>query len=150
MLDLLKKLFNPAPEEKKIEIKDRIYIAACAMFIEVAKSDLSFDEVERTKIIDIMKKSFSLEEDYVKELMDLASQSVQKSISLYEFTPLINDRFSKEEKFALLKDLWRLVFADGRVDKYEEHLVKRIGNMIGTEHSDIIAAKLQVKEEMKI
>ncbi len=85
----------------------------------------------------------------LKSLLQLAAESVNKSISLYEFTPVINSSFTSEEKFALLKDLWRLVYVDDRLDKYEEHLVKRIGNMIGVEYSDIVAAKLQVKEEKK-
>jgi uncharacterized tellurite resistance protein B-like protein len=149
MLDALKKILSSKKETKTSSSQgdQKVHLAACSLFIEIAKADSSFDQVEKEKIISTMKKSFSLEEEYVHDLMELAAENVNKSISLYEFTPVINENFTLEEKFALLKDLWRLVYIDSTLDKYEEHLVKRIGNMIGVEYQDIVAAKLQAKAE---
>jgi len=151
MLDALKKILSVKKESQTSPSGNagKVHLAACALFIEIAKADSSFDQVEKEKIISIMKKSFSLEQEYVHELIELAADNVKRSISLYEFTPVINENFTPEEKFALLKDLWHLVYVDSTLDKYEEHLVKRIGNMIGVEYQDIVAAKLQAKAENK-
>jgi uncharacterized tellurite resistance protein B-like protein len=153
MFDFLKKILLPS-EEKQETIKvgsgRKLQIATCALFIELAKADSSFDDIEREKIIRIMKRTFDLEEDYIHDLIELASEHVEKSISLYEFTPIINDSFSPAEKYELLKNLWRLVYIDNELDKYEEHLVKRIGKMLNVEYTEIIAARMQVKEELNL
>lgn len=152
MFDFIKKILSPShekPNKFKVTSEKKVQVATCALFIELARADSNFNAAEKEKIISIMKKSFDLDENYVKELIELAAEKVDKSISLYEFTPVINESFPPEEKYELLKNLWRLVYIDNILDKYEEHLVKRIGKMLNVEYSDIIAAKLQIKEEVK-
>jgi len=134
---------EPANESKKLQI------ATCALLIEMADSDSEFTDAERKKIIKVMQKTFNLEKEYVDELIELSEESVRKSISIYEFTTTINENFSKDEKFELLKNLWRLVYIDETLNMHEDHLIKKIGNTLNMDHRDVIAAKLMVKEESK-
>jgi len=134
---------EPANESKKLQI------ATCALLIEMANSDSEFTDAERKKIIKVMQKTFNLEKEYVDELIELSEESVRKSISIYEFTTTINENFSKDEKFELLKNLWRLVYIDETLNMHEDHLIKKIGNTLNMDHRDVIAAKLMVKEESK-
>lgn len=150
MIKYLKEIFKqpleklePANESKKLQI------ATCALLIEMANSDSEFTDAERKKIIKVMQKTFNLEKEYVDELIELSEESVRKSISIYEFTTTINENFSKDEKFELLKNLWRLVYIDETLNMHEDHLIKRIGNTLNMDHRDVIAAKLMVKEEIK-
>jgi uncharacterized tellurite resistance protein B-like protein len=134
---------EPANESKKLQI------ATCALLIEMANSDSEFTDAERKKIIKVMQKTFNLEKEYVDELIELSEESVRKSISIYEFTTTVNKNFSKDEKFELLKNLWRLVYIDETLNMHEDHLIKKIGNTLNMDHRDVIAAKLMVKEESK-
>lgn len=150
MIKYLKEIFKqpleklePANESKKLQI------ATCALLIEMANSDSEFTDAERKKIIKVMQKTFNLEKEYVDELIELSEESVRKSISIYEFTTTINENFSKDEKFELLKNLWRLVYIDETLNMHEDHLIKKIGNTLNMDHRDVIAAKLMVKEESK-
>lgn len=150
MIKYLKEIFKqpleklePANESKKLQI------ATCALLIEMADSDSEFTDAERKKIIKVMQKTFNLEKEYVDELIELSEESVRKSISIYEFTTTINENFSKDEKFELLKNLWRLVYIDETLNMHEDHLIKKIGNTLNMDHRDVIAAKLMVKEESK-
>ncbi len=95
-----------------------------------------------------MREKFNLETEYINELLELAERKLKDTISLYEFTTVINEKFSLEEKFELLLNLWRLIYVDERLDNYEDHLIKLIGGMLNVEHRYIIAAKLMVKEEI--
>ena len=156
MIRYLKELFSlPAAEESKLKEgfkvneEKRLQIATCALLIEIAKADSEFTEDERKKIISVMKNTFNLEKDYADELLELSEEKIKESISIYEFSTTINQNFSKEEKFRLLENLWRLIYIDETLNAHEDHLIKKIGNTLNMEHKNIIAAKLIVKEEKK-
>ncbi|MCJ7554405.1 MAG: TerB family tellurite resistance protein [Ignavibacteriaceae bacterium] len=155
MFDYLRKILLPevnksvvSPESKpnKSEAK-KLEVATCALFVEMAKADGEFSEDERKKIVKAMKETFDLENEFVNDLIELSEQKIKESISIYEFTSTINDNFSKEDKFELMKNLWKLIYIDEKLNMYEDHLVKKIGGMLNLDHKKIIEAKLIVKEE---
>jgi uncharacterized tellurite resistance protein B-like protein len=156
MFDHLRKIFggDASPQIKVINSEDtsekkKLQIATCAVFLEMAKSDDKFTEEESRQIVSVMQKIFNLGKEYADELIDLAKSRLEQSISIYEFTGIINDNFSPDEKFELMKNLWRLIYTDQKLDKYEDQLVKKLGKMLHLEHKDVIAAKLMVKEEIE-
>ena len=154
MIKYLKELFS-LPSEKelaeglKVNEEKKLQVATCALLVEMAKADSEFTDDERKKIISVMKKTFNLDKEYVDELIELSEESIKKSVSIYEFTTTINENFSQDEKFELLKNLWRLIYVDETLNMHEDHLIKKIGNTLNMEHRDVIAAKLIVKEEKK-
>ena len=141
---------SPEPVEKSEESQHKkLQIATAALFIEMAKADGNFSDEERERVIHIMQNTFNLDEDCVNELIELSEKKLEESISVYEFTSIINDNFSREEKFELLEGLWKIIYVDDKLDKYEDRLVKVIGGLINVDHKDIINAKLLVKEKLK-
>ncbi len=158
MLNYLKKIFNgpEAPQQIKYEERPvsrdehdkKLKVATCTLFIEMAKADDNFTEEERDKIISIMKLTFNLEDECVSDLMELAEKRLENDDSIYDFTKIINQNFSNDQKFELLKNFWRLIYIDKKLDMYEDHLIKKIGGLINMGHEDIIGAKLLVKEEI--
>ncbi len=127
----------------------KLQIAACTLLVELGKADSNFTDDERKKIISIMENTFNIEEDYIKDLIELSEKEIDENDSIYEYTTLINENFTNDEKFELLKNLWRLIYIDNSLDKYEEHLVKKIGTLLNIEYTNIISTKLIVKEELK-
>lgn len=126
----------------------KVEVATCALFIELAKSDGEFSQEERDLIITQMKNLFSLEKKYIDDLMLLAEEKVKQSISIYEFTGIINKSFSQEEKIELLENLWKLIYRDEKLTAYEDHMIKRIGATMNIEHKQIINSKLWVKQQL--
>ena len=126
----------------------KLQLATCALFLEVAHADNNFEPDEKEKIISVMKEMFNLNDDETNELINQSDEMVKKSVSLYEFTDVINHHFSTEEKYEIIKNLWRLILVDEKINKYEEHFVRTINNNFHLEHADMIAAKLEVKNEM--
>ena len=157
MFDYLRKIILPpqdeisiqktysAPEESGI---NKVQVATSALLIEIAKADGDFSEDERKRVIDLMKEQFNLDEKCVNELLELSEQKVKDSISVYEFSSVINENFTQHEKLNLLKNLWRIIYEDGKLDSHEDRLIKIIGSTLNLEHKDVIGAKLFVKEEM--
>ncbi|MGD8306196.1 MAG: TerB family tellurite resistance protein [Ignavibacteria bacterium] len=125
----------------------QIQVATAAIFIELAGADGEFTEEERQHIIHSLKNRFDLEDEYVNELLDLSKKKLDESVSLYEFSGIINENFSTEDKFELLKNLWRLIYTDKKLDKYEDHIIKIIGGMLNMEHNKIINAKMLIRKE---
>ena len=134
---------------KKYSSETQLQIATCALFIEIANSDDDFSIEEKVFIEETMKNEFNLDDELVTELLALATQQTDESVSLYEFTDIINKSFGKDEKLIILKNLWRLVFADGKLDMYEEAFMRTISRNLHLEHSDMIATKLEVKNEIR-
>ncbi|GBD88649.1 tellurite resistance protein TerB [bacterium BMS3Abin03] len=133
-----------------IDSTKKLQIATAALFIEMAKSDGKFSAEERERIIGIMKNRFNLDDECVKELIDLSEIQLEESISLYGFADIINKQLTTADKKVLIKNLWRLIYTDARLDKYEDHLIKLIGGMLNLEHKQIIDAKMLVRYELGI
>ena len=133
------------PKEPKLK---KLQVATAALLVEIAEADGDFTDDERKRIIDLMKAEFNLDDECVKELLDLSEKKVKDSISVYEFTSVINESFNQQEKLELIKNLWRIIYQDGKLDSHEDRLIKIIGSTMNLEHRDVIGAKLFVKEEM--
>jgi uncharacterized tellurite resistance protein B-like protein len=150
MLSKIKDFFqeNIAIEEKTNEKKDsgkQVAIATCALLLEMAHTDDEFSEVEENEIKKIMQSEFALPDDKVNEIVKLSNEEREESLDLWQFTNLINENFSKEEKIKVIEYIWRVVYVDDNVDKYEEYLVRRLSYLLNVNHKDMIDAKLRVK-----
>ena len=87
---------------------ERIQVATCALLLEVAKSDYEFSSMEKTTIAAILKKEFQISAEAIEELMEIAKRRRKESIDLWEFTHLINENYSKEEKIKVVEAAWKV------------------------------------------
>ena len=152
MFDFLKSMIADQQNNETsvpVDNERRIQIATCALFLEIANADDEFSVKEEKFIESTMKKIFNLDDNTVMELIDLSTKQTERSVSIYEFTDIINHNFDQNSKYEILKNLWRLVFADGKLDQYEEYFMRKISGNLHLDHSDMIAAKMEVKEELK-
>jgi uncharacterized tellurite resistance protein B-like protein len=78
----------------------------------------------------------------------MAEDEVWKSTGFYEFTSLINKGLTYEEKVKVIEYLWEVALVDTHLDKYEEHTVRKIADLIYVAHEDFIEAKLRVKKQI--
>ena len=122
---------------------DEMMLSTCILLLEVSKSDDSYDDIERDKIITILAKKFKLDDKQTAILIQLADQKNQEMISLYDWTSIINEKYSYESKKELIKLLWDVAYADGRIDKYEDYTIRKISELIYVRHSDFIKAKIR-------
>ncbi|MEX0964987.1 MAG: TerB family tellurite resistance protein [Pseudohongiellaceae bacterium] len=150
MIESIKSFFD-----KKISIEasaqstdpslSKIDLTCAALLIEVMNSDHEFDEREHQEILAVLKQSYSVADEDLKELTKLAKDEARDATSLYEFTRLINDNFDAQQKVALIENMWRIAFSDERLDKYEDHLIRKISDLIYVSHSDFIKTKLKIR-----
>ena len=127
-------------EEEKISILDK---ACSALLIEVAFADKIFNDSEITSLKESLRDTYNLDEEIINELIADAESTVDESTSLYEYTRVVKDEFTYADKLELLTRIWKLAFADGNLDKFEDHLIRKISDLVHISHSDFIRIKLE-------
>lgn len=149
MIDLLKTFFdqklNPADSDNEDQKLKTYELAGAALMVELMQTDHQLDERESEEFIKVLRETFQLESNEVDQIISLAHEQADHATSLYEFTRLINDNYSYQDKVLLIENLWRLAFADEKLDKYEEGLIRRVADLIHVSHGDFIQAKLRIK-----
>ena len=123
--------------------KDEMVLSICVLLIEVSKSDDDYDDSEKEKIIELLKKQFSLNNDQIDILMMMADKKNDEIVSLHELTASLNKEYTYSEKKNVIKMLWDIAYSDGRIDKYEDYTIRKISDLLYIKHSDFIKAKLR-------
>ena len=131
---------NPGSPEP---FEDKMILSICVLLIEVSKSDDDYDDLEKEKIIDILKQKFSLKRDQIDVLIIMADKKNNEIISPHELTAGINKEYTYVEKKDLIKMLWDIAYSDGRIDKYEDYTIRKISDLLYVKHSDFMKAKLR-------
>ena len=121
--------------------ENKAILAICVLMIEVSKSDDNFDNVERDKILSILKSKYTLNDNQLETLMLIANQKNEDMISLYEWTSIINNNYEYGERVKILQSLWEVAHADNIIDKYEDYTIRKIADLIYVKHADFIKAK---------
>ena len=137
------------PEASPENETRRLQIATCVLLLEAAKTDEELSGLEEKMITRILKKEFDLSDEAVEELMEIAHSRREESVDLYEFTRLINEHYSRKEKMKIMEFVWKVIYADARLDKYEDHLIHKLAKLLRFHHHEMIEAKLKVLAESR-
>ena len=121
-------------------------LACAALLMEVARADHEVDPRETEATLAAIRSVLGVEESAIAELMGAAETEVTEGTSMFPHTRLINDRCTREQKCDILKAMWLVAFADGNIDRYEEHLIRRGAGLIHVDHSDFIHAKIEARD----
>ena len=132
---------TPAADTREQHREHGYQLATAALLIEMTRADYEVQSQERDAVTDAVRRAFDLSAQETEELVQLAESEADRATSLYEFTRLINTHFSPQEKIHLVELMWQVAFSDGDLDKYEEHLVRKVADLIYVSHRDFIRAK---------
>lgn len=141
-----KHLSPPAGDEAVGQ--DRLQLATAALLVEMSRADGTVQEDEQEAISRALGKSFDIGEDKTAELIQLAESEIADATCYHQFTSLINKNFSKQQKVQLVEMLWEVAYADAQMEKYEEHLLRRLSDLLYVPHHEFIHAKLRVQERL--
>ena len=135
----------PAPTTQALAGFPDNTLAACALLIEVTLADHEEDPTELAQIQKAMETQFGVSNDVFDTLLAAARLHVKQSVSFYEHTRVLNDGMTHKEKIELIGLMWSVAYADQHLDHYEEHLIRRVADLLYVDHSDFILAKLEAK-----
>ncbi len=150
MIDLVKRFFSQVPRDgataKEESGSHDIRIATCALFLEMSHIDGEFNESERDYVVSILRRDFGLSDEHAAALLEAAHGELKESIDLWQFTNLINQNYSVEEKLQIIETIWRIGYTDGKLDKHEDYLVHKLAKLLRLNHKQLIDAKLRAKK----
>jgi uncharacterized tellurite resistance protein B-like protein len=124
--------------------KHNLQVAVCALFLEICRIDETFTREEMDTLHSILRERFGLSLEDSDALIQEAGRELENSVDYWRFADLINKNYSNEEKIEIVETLWRIVFVDGKMDRYEHYLMNKLGNLLRLSHTQLIDAKLKV------
>ena len=143
LFEQFKKLIEVPDDEPQDD--NTIVLAAVSLMLEVARSDSGGEKVEHDLIRGILTKEFKVESELIDNLLEAGVEKVEDATDLFQFTQLINDQYSHEQKEGLIYAMWRVALADGKVQAIEDHIIRRVAGLIHVSHSDFIRLKLKAR-----
>ena len=150
LLDMFQAEFAPANQLEKTTAlsEEQKRLACAALLIEVAIVDNEFDAKELACLQKVLAKQFAISQEQSTELITFAQNECLESTSMYQFTQQVNTHCNPQDKFDLIKGMWRIAYADGELDKYEEYIIRKVADLIYVPHGDFIRAKHESRNRL--
>lgn len=136
----------PAPDADA-RPEHTLQLATAVLLIEVMQSDVECAFEEQAAILNILKERFQLSDAEVKALTERGQHASRNANDLHQFTSLINRELELPEKIQIVEYLWQVAYADGHISAHENHLMRRLADLLHISHGDYIAAKMKAKPE---
>ena len=139
MFNFFKKNISKDIDDKKPSFE--IELTAAVLAYEIARSDGDVGNEELKLLMEeikIISNKVGKDENEIFKIIEIYSND---SVSFYEFVEDINSNYSKEEKHSLLKFMWDIAFADGKLDVNEERLIRRLADLIKIKDIEVLKLK---------
>lgn len=129
-------------------------LATSVLYFEIIRADDTLDASELAAYEKLVLQEFeALHDNLQKELEPLLKKveaRARESVDFMQFTRLIHENCSHADKLRILTSLWHLAGVDGVIDPHEEHLIRRMADLMYMDHKDFIKTKLQALEDLKL
>ena len=141
LITKLKSLFSGDVSEDGTVGARPLELACAALMFEVARADFAVDEAEQRAVYDLLTAEFNLSHEEIESVTEEAANKADAATCLFEFTRAVNDLASVDQKRVLIGMMWRVAMADNALSRYEEHLIRKIADLLYLPHADFIQAK---------
>lgn len=146
--DKLSKAFA-ATDKAKPDEDDReqaIRMATAVLMTEVARADFQYDDAELDVLLELITSTFQISVEDAVELANEAADTAEDYVALHSFTQLLNNSLSEPEKEHIVSLLWQVAYADGRLDRYEDSLISKIGALLYVSRGRVMRLKHDAKQ----
>jgi uncharacterized tellurite resistance protein B-like protein len=148
MLRTLKDLFDqllPPPDSAGRAAPPSLELATAVLLVEVMRADATLGAAERASVLAALKGKFSLGDDAVARLFELAETTARQASDLFSFTTTLNETLSFEDKVRMVEAMWAVAYADGELAAHEQHVLWRLADLLHVPHAAYINAKIRAK-----
>ena len=143
MLPRLKTIIKKLSEagQSNANTQDQLKMAAVVLLVEVMMADHHIDAGEKQQLIQSTMELLEISQDESAELIEQATKQHADLVSLYDVTSVINAHFDQQRKIDVIAHMWRIAYADRQWDKYEEHLIRKVADLLYISHKDFVQAR---------
>ena len=132
---------NPVKENSNVTVNFEIELTASVLAYEIARSDGEITDEELAVLMNEIEKIANKVGKSNEELLKIIEIYSKDSISFHEFVEDINNNYTKQQKLDLLKFMWKMAYADKRLDVDEERLIRRMANLIKIKDIEVLKLK---------
>ncbi len=151
MIDKIRQFFEQniliSEDTDEQVLEHQLQLACAALMIEVLYADHCFGQRELDTLRRILQEHFELGPQDADRLIRLADEERIEATDYYQFTSLINEFYTQQQKRELITRLWQMAYADSKVHKLEEHLVRRLADLLHVPHSAFMQSKHKAATE---
>ena len=122
-----------------------IELATAALLIEVARVDQGATADERAAVLRAVREKFELTHEEAERLIALAEEEMKQASDYFQFTSLINRHFTQQQKQRVIELMWRVAYSDASLSAHENHLMRKVADLLHITHGDYIAAKMRAQ-----
>ena len=147
MLQILKDFLNEVGigDKPAVRFDDNYYrLAAAALLIHVMTIDGKETGEEISKLHDLLKRQFDLDDAATEELIEAASAADREAVDLYSFTSLLNRSLDEDGRRRIVQMMWEMVYADGNMNEFEDNVVWRASDLLGISQRDRVELRREV------
>jgi uncharacterized tellurite resistance protein B-like protein len=119
-------------------------VATAALLVHAAAVDGGMSDAERTRLRELLKLRFSLDDAAAGELAEQAAAADEKAVDLYHFTHLLNETLDESQRLRMIEMMWTVAYADGTISGYEDNLIWRVADLLGVSSTERIALRERV------
>lgn len=148
MLKAIRDFFEQhiGPTAAQVPEAHRLPLATAALLVEVVRGDGAIAPAEREAMLAAIGGRFALAPQEAAALVELAEQESRLANDYYQFTSLINRSFSPAEKLRVIELMWQLAYADAALSAHEQHVIRKVAELLHVPHGDYIAAKMRARD----
>ncbi len=132
----------PSPEARGHALQ----LATAVLLVEVMRADPAIGAAERAAVLRALREKFTLADDELARLMDLAEDTAESAYDYHRFTSSLNEHFTQAQKIHIVENMWEVAYSDAHLDAHENHLISKIAGLLYVTHGEYIAAKMRAKK----
>jgi len=149
MIGKLRSLLSPLlPDQQEQPDDTTLDLAVAVLLIEMARADHDLADAEEREVMAQLESAFGLMPDAAANLVERAHDVVEDSVSLHEFTRVVHEGMDYDEKQRVIAMLWQVALTDRNLDKYEDYLVSKLGELLYVSRGDVIRLKYRVMQDL--
>jgi uncharacterized tellurite resistance protein B-like protein len=149
LFDQLSASLNNAPSGPADEREHHLQLATAVLLVEVMRAEPTLHASETESVLLALREKFSLREDELARLMELAHESARTAYDYQRFTSSLNEHFTQEQKIRVVEAMWDVAYADQRIDAHEHHVISKVAGLLHVTHGEYIGAKLHAQERAR-
>jgi uncharacterized tellurite resistance protein B-like protein len=142
MLRQLKSLFEaPAPRPLPGFERRHLQVAVSALLHEARRADYQEGDDEYVLARAALADLFGLEGDDGVAVLEEGRARAEQLTSFYAPVTIIKRDFSLAERVRFIEHLWRVAYANGKLDPYEDHYVRKIAHLLYVPNTQSMLAR---------
>ncbi|HZM46957.1 MAG TPA: TerB family tellurite resistance protein [Burkholderiales bacterium] len=144
MLKFLKSLLEQEEDGRRpIAGHERrhLHVAVASLLHEATRVDLAEHEEERAVGAAALADLFGLADEAARAVFEEGAARAQQLTSYFGPVSVVKRDMALAERTRLIEHLWRVAYADGELDQYEDHYVRKIGHLLYVPNTEIMLAR---------